>query len=40
MKCAYTIKKRQLIKQGDHIVFTNLTTAATMAVKSNGDKTI
>ena len=26
-------KKRQLIKQGDHIVFTNLTTAATMAVK-------
>ncbi len=33
MKCAYTIKKRQLIKQGDHIVFTNLTTAATMAVK-------
>ncbi|MCR6848077.1 MULTISPECIES: ASCH domain-containing protein [Bacillus] len=25
--------KRQLIKQGDHIVFTNLTTAATMTVK-------
>ncbi|PGZ68140.1 ASCH domain-containing protein [Bacillus sp. AFS029637] len=26
-------KKRQLIKQGDEIVFTNLTTAETMAVK-------
>ncbi|MCC2461630.1 ASCH domain-containing protein [Bacillus mobilis] len=25
--------KRQLIKQGDHIVFTNLTTSATMTVK-------
>ncbi|MCU4992284.1 ASCH domain-containing protein [Bacillus cereus] len=25
--------KRQLIKQGDNIVFTNLTTAATMTVK-------
>ncbi|HGH7181032.1 TPA: ASCH domain-containing protein [Bacillus luti] len=26
-------RKRQLIKQGDEIVFTNLTTAETMAVK-------
>ncbi|MFC9414478.1 ASCH domain-containing protein [Bacillus mobilis] len=26
-------EKRQPIKQGDHIVFTNLTTAATMTVK-------
>ncbi|HDR6314403.1 ASCH domain-containing protein [Bacillus cereus] len=30
--------KRQLIKQGDHIVFTNLTTAATMTVKVTGIK--